>query len=144
MISAILYVSVIRLVGHALILDYRLIELSAIIDGSLLCLIIDSDESEACRLALAPLKVVKEAPMVVSLDRILGLTDKLELIVDEEGTEGIVVVTGTVLGDEHGCAVLLTELYREVDEPLMVYLPAEVIDVTALAYTVRDAGNSAA
>lgn len=111
MISAILDVGVIGIVGDTLIFDNGLIELAAIVNRSRLSLVIYSYESEACRLALAPLEVVEEAPVVIPLNGVLRLADKLELIVDEERTEGVVVVAGTVLGDEHGCAILLTELY---------------------------------
>ena len=77
MIVARLNVGIIRLVGDALVFNDGLIELAAVVNGAYLCLVIYSDKSEACRLALAPLEVVEEAPMVVSLYGVFRLADEL-------------------------------------------------------------------
>ena len=107
MIAARLNVLFIRLVGCALVFNNALIELTTVVNGSGLRFVIDSDKSEASRFALTPLEVIKEAPVVVSLDGVIGLAYQLELVIDEERPEGVVVVTGSVFGNEYGSMIFL-------------------------------------
>lgn len=102
MVRTRLNVEVVRLVGCALVLDDALIELAAIIHGACLSFVIYSDKTEASRLTLAPLEVVKEAPMIISLDMVIGLAYQLKLVVYEQWAEGIVIVARAVLGNEDG------------------------------------------
>ena len=143
MILSTLYVGIVRFFGDAFIFDYTAVELTAIVDGATLGLVIDSDKAEASRLSLSPLEVIKEAPVVVSLDGVLGLGYKLQLIVDEERTEGIVVIAGAVLGDEYGRAILRVKLVCKLDESLVVYLPAEIVYKAILSHAVGESGNGA-
>ena len=77
MITARFNVRVKSIVGDTLVGDNALIELAAIVDGAGLGFVVNADETKACRLALAPLKVVHKAPVVVSLDGVVRLADKL-------------------------------------------------------------------
>ena len=107
MITTRLNVSIIHLIGNTLVFNDGLIEITAVVNGSHLRLVIYSYESEARGFALAPLEVVEEAPMIISLDGVIGLADQLKLIVDEEGTKCIGIIAGAVLGYEYGRAVFL-------------------------------------
>lgn len=136
MIAARLNVLFIRLIGCALVFDNALIELTTVVNGSGLRFVIDSDKSEASRFALTPLEVIKEAPVVVSLDGVIGLAYHLELVIDEERTEGVVVVTGSVFGNEYRRLILLAELVGKLNKALVVYLPAKVVNVAILTNAV--------
>ena len=95
MIFSTLYVEVIRLVGHALIPDNLGIELTGVVDRSRMSFVVDSNKAESCRLSLSPLEVIKEAPVIVSLNMVIRLGYELKLIVYEKRTEGVVVIAGT-------------------------------------------------
>ena len=144
MISAGLNVFFIGFVGDTAVFDDISVELTRVIDRSGLCLIIDSDKSEARRLTLTPLEVIHKAPMIVSLDRVLGLGNELKLIINKERTEAVVIITGAVFGNVDGGVVLTVESFCKLDKSLVVYLPAEVVDVTSLSYSVGKSGDGAA
>ena len=57
-------------------------EVPGVLDGALLGGVVEADDAEARDLALGPLPVVDEAPVVVALDRQAGAGDGAQVVVE--------------------------------------------------------------
>ena len=126
----------VRLVCDALVFDYRSVKLTAVIHGSLLGFVIHSHKSEARRLTLTPFEIIKEAPVIISLDRIFRLGYKLQLIVYKQRTESVGIVAGSVLSNVDGRVILSIKTSCKLDESLVIYLPTKIIFISSLAHSI--------
>src|SRR5699024_7779661 len=101
-------------------------------------------QAEALRLAVRPLPVIHEAPVVIALKTQVRGTNRGQVVVDEAAAEVLqtrraAVIAGAVLRDPDRGGVALVHPAGALDQPLRVDLPTKVIDRLARQRAVFEA-----
>lgn len=88
------------------------------------------DQPETGRLALDPLEIVHQGPVVVSLywDTLLTQPgDLIQVVIYVFRPEGILTVAGPVFGNPYGSPVFFLKIFAKHIETFGVYLPIQVV-----------------
>ena len=102
-----------ELLGHAAFGNDVAVKFAAGFDCALLGIVVHMDQTEAGRIALHPLEVVTEAPMVVPLHRQIAQAQSLQMLGDIPGAEGILIVAGAVFRNPDGTGQQIMQLLCE-------------------------------
>src|SRR5699024_1054572 len=109
-----------------------------------LCGVVVVHQAEALRLAVRPLPVIHETPVVIALKGQIRGTNRGQVVVDEAAPEVLqarraAVIAGTVLRDPDRRGVALVHPTGALDQALRIDFPTEVIDRLAGQRAVLEA-----
>ena len=132
-------ISVVGLVCHAAAVEHIGVEFAGTLDRARLSSVIDVDEAKTGAFSLKPFKIVAEAPVILPLERQTGAEHGPQMLVNIPGTEGVLIVAGSVFRDPDGTLQKLFQLFCDLWKTVGIDLPAEIIARTVFPNTVGKA-----